>query len=496
MNVEEMRAIVNNLFVGNKLARGEIVLESDKRLDLKRIKSPIVVFASFGNEITPPQQALNWVCDLYDDLDDLRAQGQTIIYVLHKNTGHLGIFISARVAKHEHTEFVATLDQMDMLPPGLYEMVIEDNRPDAPGAELIPGEYLVRFEARTLDDIRSLDDTRDDERRFAAVARLSEVNEGLYLNFVSPWVRRLVTEESAQRLRQLSPRRLEQRTWSDANPWLSWLPSTAATAKEHRKPVSDTNPFLALQGAVSEQIEANLALVQAVRDQASEQLFRDLYDSPWLLALLGMKSSSAVSASLRPPREAGHLELVELRARELRGRMTAGGPLEGIVRMVVFQGKAEGIADHRRFRFIQRMKEKHTHARVLSRETLKSIVRDQMGMLLIDEEAALKALPSLIPEDQRAEALALVREIAEVTGEPSPATEERLHRLEEALELAPNAVPQTQSMRSVQSWSHHGNDTTTILEGGNWEPALLPLRGVARVQPDKIAACRPRASCS
>ena len=449
MNVEEMRAIVNNLFVGNKLARGELVLETGERLDLKRIKSPIVVFASFGDEITPPQQALNWVCDLYDDLEDLRAQGQTIIYVLHKNIGHLGIFVSAKVAKREHTEFVNTLDQIDMLPPGLYEMVIEDKRPGAPGADLVPGDYLVRFEARTLDDIRSLDDTRDDERRFAAVARLSEVNEGLYLTFLSPSVRKLVNEESAQRLRQLSPKRLEQRLWSDANRCLSWLPTAAATVRGQRKPVAGGNPFLVLERAVSAQIEANLELVQGVRDQSSEQLFRNLYDSPWLLALLGLKSSSAAAATLRPPREAGHRELIELRARELRGQMAAGGLLDGVVRMLVYLGKAEGVAGHRRFRFIQRVKEKYARASALSREELKGVVRDQMGILLIDEDAALAALPDLIQVSQRSEAMALLRETASVTGEPSPATKSRLQRLEQVLELAPGEAPRQRAVRSV-----------------------------------------------
>jgi len=449
MNLEEMRSIVNNLFVGNKLARGEIVLESGERLDLKRIKSPIVVFASFGDEITPPQQALNWLFDLYDDLDDLRAHGQTIIYVLHKNIGHLGIFVSATVAKREHTEFVTTLDQIDMLPPGLYEMVIEDKRPDSPGAELVPGDYLVRFEARTLDDIRSLDDTREDERRFAAVARLSEINEGLYLTFLSPILRKLINEESAQRLRQLSPKRLERRLWSDANPWLAWLPAAAATVAEQRRPIAEGNPFLALQRAVSAQIEATLEALQAVRDQGSEQSFKSLYDSPLLLALLGLESSSAVSATLSPPREAGHRELIELRARELRGRLAAGGPLEGVVRMLAYLGKAEGVADHRRFRFIQRVKEQYPHARALSREDFKHVVRDQMGMLLIDEEAALAALPNLVPEAQRTEAMGLVRDVASVTGELSPETESRMQRLQQALELAPGEAPRQRAVRSV-----------------------------------------------
>lgn len=56
MNEEEIHAIVNGLFIGNKLARGEIVSsDGSKTIDLRNIRSPIVIFASWGDNITPPQ---------------------------------------------------------------------------------------------------------------------------------------------------------------------------------------------------------------------------------------------------------------------------------------------------------------------------------------------------------------------------------------------------------------------------------------------------------
>ena len=51
------------------------------------------------------------------------------------------------------------------------------------------GQYLVRFEARTLDDIRSLGgNDEEDDRKFASAARVSNLNLGLYRTFVRPWV--------------------------------------------------------------------------------------------------------------------------------------------------------------------------------------------------------------------------------------------------------------------------------------------------------------------
>jgi poly(3-hydroxyalkanoate) synthetase len=64
MNEAEIQWIVEHLFVGNKLSRGEARIEHGRPLDLKTIRSPIIVFASWGDNITPPQQALNWIVEL------------------------------------------------------------------------------------------------------------------------------------------------------------------------------------------------------------------------------------------------------------------------------------------------------------------------------------------------------------------------------------------------------------------------------------------------
>ena len=61
LNAEEMQFIVDKLFVGNKLATSEIVLSDGQSVDLRNIRSPIVVFCSKRDNITPPQQALDWI---------------------------------------------------------------------------------------------------------------------------------------------------------------------------------------------------------------------------------------------------------------------------------------------------------------------------------------------------------------------------------------------------------------------------------------------------
>ena len=66
LNAEEIQFIVDELFVGNKLAAGTIKTSDGTAIDLRNIRSPIVVFCSKGDNITPPQQALGWILDLYE----------------------------------------------------------------------------------------------------------------------------------------------------------------------------------------------------------------------------------------------------------------------------------------------------------------------------------------------------------------------------------------------------------------------------------------------
>ena len=103
-----MEWIAQNLFVGNKLAAGEVEsFDGKHRVDIRNIRSPIMVFASWGDNITPPQQALNWIPDLYRERRRDRLNEQTIVYCLHEKIGHLGIFVSASVAKKETTSLRA-----------------------------------------------------------------------------------------------------------------------------------------------------------------------------------------------------------------------------------------------------------------------------------------------------------------------------------------------------------------------------------------------------
>src|SRR5260370_21083878 len=113
LNAAEMQFIADELFVGNKLTSGEIFTSDGVRVDLRNIKSPIVVFCSWGDDITPPQQALGWILYLYDDDNALIAGGQTIVDAPHHSIGHLAHRLCAKVAPKGHTEVALTMDMID-----------------------------------------------------------------------------------------------------------------------------------------------------------------------------------------------------------------------------------------------------------------------------------------------------------------------------------------------------------------------------------------------
>src|SRR6476659_868971 len=259
LNAEEIQFIVDQLFVGNNLAAGTIKTSDGRVLDLRNIKSPIVVFCSKGDNITPPPQALGWILDLYESVDDIRAHGQTIVYSVHDKVGHLGIFVSGGVARKEHREFSSNIDLIDVLPPGLYEATFERKSADTVNPALASGDWLMRCEARTLDDIRAMGgNSPDDERRFATAKRVSELNLAAYQKFVQPWVQKMVTPQMADWARNMHPLRLQYDIFSSHNPFMPVVQSLAEKVSEDRKPVAKDNPFLVLQEKISKQIVNSL----------------------------------------------------------------------------------------------------------------------------------------------------------------------------------------------------------------------------------------------
>jgi hypothetical protein len=283
LNREEIEFITRNLFVGNKLWSGDVKASTGTAFDLRAIKSPIVLFASMGDNITPPQQAFNWVADTYGSTEEIKARGQVIVGLLHHDIGHLGIFVSGKVAKKEHTQLVSVLNEIEMLPPGLYGMhITELHDKDGDG----PIHYEVEFREVRLEDISAQVNRfqRVDEKPFEAVAAISDFTQRAYELFAQPFVQAMSNETSARTLRQFHPLRVQN--WalsSHVNPWMSWLEPAAKAVTANRQPVEADNPLRRLENAGSELISASLDLYRAMRDARTEAMFFGTYANMYSL---------------------------------------------------------------------------------------------------------------------------------------------------------------------------------------------------------------------
>ena len=258
MNAGEMQWIADNLFVGNKLTSGDIRTSDGFQVDLRNIKSPIVVFCSWGDNITPPQQALGWITDIYRDDEDLITSGQTIVYSVHATVGHLGIFVSGKIATREQEEFASAMDMIDLMPPGLYEAVIEDVGDDVANRSLIGGSYLFRLVPRALDDIRELGgNSREDDLKFAAVDRVSTINRRLYETYVGPFVRSVTPPAFGEWARKMHPNRVRFAVFSDENPAMGMVAESAERIRKQRGPAAEENMFSAAERTMAASISAS-----------------------------------------------------------------------------------------------------------------------------------------------------------------------------------------------------------------------------------------------
>jgi hypothetical protein len=452
LNAEEIQFIVDDLFVGNNLAAGKIKTSDNVSIDLRNIRSPVVVFCSKGDNVTPPQQALGWILDLYNDVDEIRSYGQTIVYTIHETIGHLGIFVSGGVAKKEHGEFSSNIDLIDTLPPGLYEAVLEKKGEDTSNIDLARGNWVMRFETRTLDDIRALGgNDAADERRFATAARISETNLSLYRTFAQPLVRTLVNDQVAEWMRQLHPLRLQYELFSDANPAMVPVAMLAEETRKNRRPTNDDNPFIALQEQLSNQVIAVLDAWREIVEAVSEQVFLSIYGSKALQSAVGIDPNS-VRELRKAPRNALYLELLQKRICELKSQMTEGGVREAVIRGMLYVGMSRTSVDERGFELTRRIRKSQSDIPLAE---FKKIVREQFYMLLIDQEAALAAIPALLPQDQdlRKNAFGLISQVLGARGEMSEEDNRRLKQVRDLFDIEsrtqPRAIKERAHERSV-----------------------------------------------
>ena len=427
-NEAEIRWIVEQLFVGNKLARGKAELEPGKPLDLKSIRSPIIVFASRGDNITPPQQALNWIVDTFIDEQEIRIRGQRIVYMVHDKVGHLGIFVSSSIARKEHTEMTSTLKTIEALAPGLYEMKIDETAGDE-GNE----HFFVSFHDRKMQDIlTTVQNDREQEKDFAAVARLSELGAHTYDVALRPVLQSLVTQQTADALRDSHPSRVSRKLFSDANPLLPLMSPLADWARDNRQKTTPDNPFLAVERLMANSVIQAMDLMRDLRDAAYENTFLAIYGTPLMHAVgrVGKEEPEAEASS-----DSRHMPEVK----KALAAMEHGDLGAAVIRMLVLLAGSRGSVRKDRLERSAQVLNSTEPFKSMGAERRAELIQEQSIIAEFEPQRAVETLAVLLKtEEDRLSALDVVNHILGARAEMEPHSLELIQRMESLLGAADN----------------------------------------------------------
>ena len=451
----EMQYIVDNLFIGNKLSTAQLVTSDGVRIDLRNIRSPIVVFCSYGDNITPPPQALGWITDLYRNDLDVVGHDQTIVYATHDSIGHLGIFVSGSVGRKEHQEFAANIDIIDVLPAGIHHMQIDEHHDEAQEHEPASDAYLTRIRRSNIDEIREI--VRPDpesDRRFAAAARISEINLACYRSFVQPCVRAWVTTEGARSLEPLHPLRVGYELWSDRQPLAAAVQEAAQHVREHRQPVAEANPFLQLQAQFSTALEQTLDQFRDCRDRIYAQTFDTLYSLPLVQAMAGQSLHDEAPARAHPSETPEHRQYLVQELTRLEGAVHSGGLVEAAIRALFFVLAERGEADERHFRHAEELVRPQL-GNDFDMQAFRHLVRRQALLMRLHEDAAVSAIPGLLnnvaPDDIRQ----VAGMIAQVLGSGDALSAPEQAKLKQVSTLFEQAIRRAQAASAPAMPSAH-----------------------------------------
>jgi hypothetical protein len=211
------------------------------------------------------------------------------------------------------------------------------------------------------------------------------------------------------------------------------LTQLADQIRMQRHQVSADNPYLQWQAAASKAIVTALDSWRDLRDAAVEQMFLTTYGSPALQALAGLRASEEPPRR-RPGNEPERAAFVEERIKDLLGKIAQGSPRDAVLRCLGYIGMGGAGVDERAFNQLVQMRTRYGD---MSLEEFKCAVRDQYFSLLLDEEAAIEAIPSMLPADAdaRKKLLRDIHHIVDAAGDLDEEQVKRLSRIEALLAI-------------------------------------------------------------
>src|SRR6185369_5335309 len=114
-----------------------------------------------------------------------------------------------------------------------------------------------------------------------------------------------------------------------------------------------------------------------------------------LQAIFGLHAT-AESPRRRPGNEPERIAFIDARIQKLLADIARGDGREAVLRSLGYIGMGGRGVDERAFNHLAQLRSKYGD---ISLEEFKRMVREQYFSLLLDEEAALAAIPSMLPAD-------------------------------------------------------------------------------------------------
>jgi hypothetical protein len=345
-----------------------------------------------GDNITPAQQAFNWVADVYGSTDEIKARGQVIVGLLHESIGHLGIFVSGSVAKKEHAQIVSVLKSIEALPPGLFAMEIVETK----GADGKPA-YDVQFHERRLEEIleRGNRFKRVDEKPFEAVEAVSDFNQRAYELFAQPLVQAMSNEYTAKLGREFHPLRAQRWAFSDLNPWLAWLKPAAAMTQANRQALEADSPSRRVERMMSEIVSASLDYYRDLRDAMSEATFFQTYGNMFALYMADRQEVEAARAKRVDARDAPFVK-------EALASIEKGGYAAAVARIAALLAEDDPTIPLAQYELKTELAADYAeYLPALARDEMRRVRGEQDIVVRYAHERAIETLPKLL--EQRAD---------------------------------------------------------------------------------------------
>ncbi len=323
----------------------------------------------------------------------------------------MAIFTATKVGKREDELFVENMDSIDILPPGLYELVV-----DTPEGEEVSGKLRSHYEARTIEDIRALGyNSVEDDRAFATVAKASEALSYMYDKLVHPWFNIYNTPEVADRLKNFRPLRLSYTLFADSvNPWMKFFEDAAVKAEQERVQLDESNLFLQMQQESSNFITQYLQNIANFRDSIREQMFFNIWSNPLVQKFWGTDSGAPryTPSMTQFDRD----ELMKNYQAEIKRNLPVRNKVEALFRFIaLIQAQRNKLQE-----FVIRVlvhKARELEPKWSDRD-FHEVIKAQAMVVRNDPDAALIALKSFVDKaNNTAELSATVRDVIDKIGD-------------------------------------------------------------------------------